>query len=52
MDIGALPTRKQSVRQNIDAFASLSPSQKIRVLEKQRKILAYLKSLKEVKSQK
>jgi hypothetical protein len=43
-----LPTRKQSIQKNIREFSALSPSQKIRALEKQRKALAYLKTLTEV----
>lgn len=50
MKTSTLPTRKHSVRKNIEGFAALSPSQKIRALEKHRKALAYLKTLKEVKS--
>ena len=46
----ALPTRKQSVRKIIEAFSALSPSGKIRALEKQRKTIAYLKTLKEEKT--
>jgi len=51
MKKSTLPTRKQSVRNNIEEFAALSPSQKIHALEKHRKALAYLKTLREVKSQ-
>jgi hypothetical protein len=45
-----LQSREQAVRKNILTFAALTPSQKIRALEKQRKIIAYLKSLNEVLS--
>lgn len=46
----ALPSRTQSVEKNIESFSKLSASQKIRALEKQRKILVYLKTLQEVKA--
>jgi hypothetical protein len=42
-----LPTRKHSVKENIALFSKLTPSQKIRLLEKNRKALAYLRSLGE-----
>jgi len=50
MKASKLPTREQSVKKNIEAFSKLSPSQKITFLEKQRKILTYLKTLGEEKS--
>jgi len=43
----ALPSREESVQKNIEAFRKLSASQKIRALEKQRKIVVYLRTLKD-----
>jgi len=42
-----LPSRDESVQKNIEAFSKLSASQKILALEKQRKIVVYLRTLKE-----
>jgi hypothetical protein len=51
MKTDKLPTRREAVRKNIAEFSKLSPSQKISVLEKQRKTIAYLKTLRETKTE-
>ena len=46
MKTKALPTREASVKKNIEWFSALSPSRKIKVLETNRKAIAYLKTLR------
>lgn len=45
-----LPSRAQAVLDNIESFSRLSASQKIQALERQRRILVYLRTLQEVKN--